>query len=78
MVSRKLMAVWGVLDFLLLATGGASIAFAILFKAPNPVRNLVLSDFDLNRACPIVVLMLPPAHPYMVTMQSALSWAYST
>jgi len=47
MPSKKLMAVWGALDFFLLAAGGGSIAFSILLKAPDAVRNLVLSDMTL-------------------------------
>jgi len=42
------MLVWGVLDFLLLAAGGALIAFSILLKAPDAIRNLVLTPADLN------------------------------
>jgi len=42
------MLVWGVLDFLMLAAGGALIAFSILFKAPDAIRNLVLTSSDLN------------------------------
>jgi hypothetical protein len=56
MVSKRLLAVWGVLDFLMLATGGAAIAISVLFKASNPIRNLILTDFDLNCACLIVLL----------------------
>lgn len=54
MVSKGLIAVWGVLDFLMLAAGGATIALSVLFKAPNPIRNLVLTDFDLTCACLIL------------------------
>jgi len=48
MPSKQLMAVWGILDFLMLAAGGGMIAFAILLKAPDAIRSLVLTDFDLN------------------------------
>lgn len=44
------MAVWGILDFLMLAAGGGMIAFAVLLKAPDAIRSLVLTDFDLNCA----------------------------
>jgi len=43
-----LMAVWGGLDFFLLAAGGVMIAFSVLWKAPDIFRNLVLSEMDLN------------------------------
>jgi len=42
------MLVWGVLDFLMLAAGGVLIAFSIVFKAPDAVRNLILTPSDLN------------------------------
>jgi hypothetical protein len=42
------MAVWSLLDFLLLAAGGMIIAFSIILRAPDALRNLVLTDFDLN------------------------------
>lgn len=48
MPSKQLMAVWGLLDFLLLGAGGGIIAFSILLRAPDALRNLILTDFDLN------------------------------
>ncbi|CAG7854004.1 SubName: Full=Related to tetraspanin Pls1 family-Laccaria bicolor {ECO:0000313/EMBL:CCA73271.1} [Serendipita indica DSM 11827] len=48
MPSKTLLAVWGVIDFLLLAAGGMTIAISVLFKAPDPIRNIALTDFDLN------------------------------
>jgi hypothetical protein len=48
MVSKRLMAVWGVLDFLMLAAGGAAIALSVIFRGSNPIRNLILTDFDLT------------------------------
>ena len=50
MPSKTLLAVWGAFDFLLLAAGGMTIAISILFKSPDPIRSLVLTDFDLNCA----------------------------
>jgi len=43
-----LMALWGALDFLLLAAGGVMIAFSILWKAPDAFKNLVLTEMDLT------------------------------
>jgi len=43
-----LMAVWGTIDFFLLAAGGVTIAFSILWKAPDVFRNLVLTESDLT------------------------------
>lgn len=48
MQSKGVILVWGVLDFLLLAAGGSLIAFSIVFKAPDAIRNLVLNSSDLN------------------------------
>ena len=50
MPSKQLMAVWGLLDFLLLVAGVGLIAFSVILKAPDAIRNLVLTDFDLNCA----------------------------
>jgi len=43
-----LMAVWGTIDFFLLAAGGIMIAFSILWKAPDLLRNLILTETDLT------------------------------
>ncbi|KIM31717.1 hypothetical protein M408DRAFT_327171, partial [Serendipita vermifera MAFF 305830] len=48
MPSKQLMAVWGLLDFLMLAAGGGMIALAVILRAPDAIRALVLTDFDLN------------------------------
>jgi len=57
MPSKQLMAVWGILDFLMLAAGGGMIAFSIILKAPDAIRALVLTDFDLN--CEFLSRLLP-------------------
>jgi hypothetical protein len=57
MPSKQLMAVWGLLDFLLLAAGGGIIAFSIILRAPDALRNLILTDFDLNCAYPLCLLL---------------------
>jgi len=57
MPSKQLMAVWGILDFLMLAAGGGMIAFSIILKAPDAIRALVLTDFDLN--CESLLRLLP-------------------
>lgn len=48
MVSRTLMAVWGVLDFSLLVAAIISIVLSIVWRAPNVLMNMVLSDADLT------------------------------
>lgn len=44
MVSKKLMACWAFIDFLLLAAAGLSIAFSILWRAPDILMNMTLSN----------------------------------
>jgi hypothetical protein len=56
MVSIVLMAIWGALDFFLLAAGGVTIAFSILWKAPDVFRNLVLTEMDLTGSTVLGIL----------------------
>jgi hypothetical protein len=48
MPSKQLMAVWGFLDFCVLAAGAVTITFSILYRAPDVVRNLILNTTDLT------------------------------
>ncbi|RXW24924.1 hypothetical protein EST38_g937 [Candolleomyces aberdarensis] len=48
MVSRALMASWAVLDVLLLAAGVVALALSIVWRAPNVLMNMVLSNADLT------------------------------
>ncbi|CAE6415369.1 unnamed protein product [Rhizoctonia solani] len=48
MPSKTLTAVWAGLDFALLLAGAISIAFSVIWRAPNLLRDLVISDTDLN------------------------------
>ena len=57
MVSMVLMAIWGAFDFFLLAAGGVTIAFSIMWKAPDVFRNLVLTNTDLTSASPCLALL---------------------
>lgn len=66
MPSKQLMAVWGFLDFCMLVAGGITIAFSVLFKAPDAVRSLVLSQSDLNRKSPTILRKLWPATANLV------------
>jgi len=50
MPSKQLMAVWGLLDFCLLAAGAITIAFSMVFRSSDVVRALILSQLDLNLA----------------------------
>jgi len=47
MVSRRLMCVWFALDMLLLIAGVVSVALAQVWRAPNVLMNMVLSNADL-------------------------------
>jgi len=42
------MYVWSFLDLCLLAAGAISIAFSIIWRAPDLLRDLVVSDLDLT------------------------------
>lgn len=48
MVSRKLMGVWAILDFLLLAAGAVALALSIVWRRPDLLMNMVLSNADLT------------------------------
>jgi len=48
MPSKTLYGVWAFLDFMLLTAGGLSIAFSVLWRAPDALRNLIISDLDLT------------------------------
>ncbi len=59
---KKLLIVWGVVDFLLLAAGGISIAFAIVWAQPNLLLNMFISRFDLNSKFPIAMVQTNAVH----------------
>ncbi|KAF7311622.1 hypothetical protein MKEN_01065400 [Mycena kentingensis (nom. inval.)] len=48
MPSKGLMAFWSLLDFLLLAAGALSIALSIVWRKPDVLMNLALSNEFLN------------------------------
>ncbi|EKM82844.1 hypothetical protein AGABI1DRAFT_111409 [Agaricus bisporus var. burnettii JB137-S8] len=48
MVSRTLMGVWAALNFLLLVAGAVTLALSIVWRGPNLLMNMVLSDADLT------------------------------
>jgi len=58
MVSRTLMASWAVLDFFLLAAGTVSVALSIVWRAPNLLMNMVLSNADLTAGTVLGVALL--------------------
>lgn len=58
MVSKKLMGVWTVLDFLLMAAGAVALAFSIVWRAPNLMMNMVLSSSDLTAGMILGIALL--------------------
>ncbi|KAF5387161.1 hypothetical protein D9615_001695 [Tricholomella constricta] len=58
MVSRKLMGVWAVLDFLLLAAGAVALALSIVWRAENTLMNLVLTPAYLTTGMILGIALL--------------------
>jgi hypothetical protein len=50
MPSKMLMSAWAFLDLCLLAAGVVSVALSIVWRAPNTLLNLVLTNADLTGA----------------------------
>jgi hypothetical protein len=58
MPSKALMGTWIALDIMLLAAGAISVAFSIIWRAPNLVLNLVISSNDLTAGLILGILLL--------------------
>jgi len=58
MVSRKLLGAYAFSSFSVLAAGVVSIAFSIVWRAPNVLRNLIISPSDLTIGIIIGVVYL--------------------
>ncbi|KAJ3501297.1 hypothetical protein NLJ89_g9402 [Agrocybe chaxingu] len=58
MVSKRLMGVWVGLDILLLAAGAVALALSIVWRAPNVLMNMVLSNADLTAGTILGVALL--------------------
>jgi hypothetical protein len=58
MVSRNLMIFWGVADFLLFAAGAVALALSIVWRSPNILMNMVLSNADLTAGTVLGVALL--------------------
>jgi len=48
MPSRALKSVWGFFNITLLTAGAIAIAFSIIWRSPNVLRNFIISELDLN------------------------------
>jgi len=58
MPSKQLMTVWTVLDLCLLAAGAISLAFSIVWRSPDLLRDLVISDMDLTMGMALGIIFL--------------------
>jgi len=58
MVSRKLMAVWTVFDVALLLCGVVALVLSFVWRAPNILMNMVLSNADLTAGMLLGVALL--------------------
>jgi len=58
MVSKKLLGAYAFTSFLLMAAGAVTIAFSIIWRAPNMMRNLLISPMDLTMGLALGVLYL--------------------
>lgn len=52
MVSRKLMGAWAAFDFLLLVAGTVVLSLSLIWKAENPLLNLVITPGFLTGTFP--------------------------
>ncbi|KAG8926136.1 phospholipid scramblase 1 [Tulasnella sp. 419] len=50
MPSLQLKTTWSIFSFLMLAAGAVMIAFSVIWRAPDPLRNFVISEMDLDAA----------------------------
>jgi hypothetical protein len=57
MVSKALMGVWALLDVCLLAAGVFTIAMSIVWRSPNLMLNMVISDAYLT--CKLTFVFFP-------------------
>ncbi|TRM59375.1 hypothetical protein BD626DRAFT_572664 [Schizophyllum amplum] len=58
MVSKKLMGVWAFLDVALLAGGAFALAMSIVWRAPDVLRHMTLSDSDLTAGMAVGISMI--------------------
>lgn len=58
MVSRKLMGAWAFIDFLLLAAGGLALALSIVWRAPNALMNIVVTNDFLTAGMILGIALL--------------------
>jgi hypothetical protein len=58
MVSKALMGIWAFLDVCLLAAGAVSLAMSIVWRSPNLLLNMVISDAYLTSGMVLGIALL--------------------
>lgn len=58
MVSRKLMGCWAFLDLCLLVAGALSVAFSVIWRQPDVLVNMVVSNTNLMGGMALGILLL--------------------
>ncbi|KAF5372928.1 hypothetical protein D9758_001745 [Tetrapyrgos nigripes] len=58
MVSKGLMAFWGVVDFCLLAAGAISVAFSIIWRKSDVLMNMTIHKSDLTAGLVLGITLL--------------------
>ncbi|KAL0947318.1 hypothetical protein HGRIS_013437 [Hohenbuehelia grisea] len=58
MVSRKLMGAWAFFDFCMLASGVVTIALSVVWRRPDVMLNMVLTNADLTAGTVLGVALL--------------------
>jgi len=58
MVSRKLMGFWALFDVCLLAAGVISIVFSFLYRKPDILLNMTISNADLTAALVLGIMLV--------------------
>lgn len=83
MVSKKLSAVWAVFAFALLAAGGITIAFSVIWSMPNMLVHFVVDNgflkaglgLGISYAITFVIALIAIVQPTHVTLGlSILNW----
>ncbi|KAK7043751.1 hypothetical protein VNI00_008363 [Paramarasmius palmivorus] len=58
MVSKVLMGIWAFLDFCLLGSGIIAIVFSILWRKPDILMNMVITEGNLNSGMALGIILL--------------------
>lgn len=58
MPSKSLKSVWALLNVALLASGAILIAFSVIWRTPDVVRNFLISNLDLTAGLVLGIMFL--------------------